>query len=229
MVHVIREHQTQKRQHHPAAHGVVDISHPDGGEQALGFLEGDEEDIEVGRPIKQRPFHQLTQPKGSKSVILESANRIPMPLRSASEFPIKPDPEALEGTYQDCRAALVSANRSRGVLKAQSDRRGVVIAELQRELVELEMDLADEARTKARLHALNAKLGSVIRELEETGDAMVGVIDESERQSGFWLVEMFRRLVQQATRWRQVKAKAVALAAEGAEASTAASQLGGKP
>jgi hypothetical protein len=115
------------------------------------------------------------------------------------------------------------------VLKAQSDRRGVVITELQRELVELEMDLADEARAKARLHALNAKLGSVIRELEETGDAMVGLIDESERQSGFWLVEMFRRLVQQATRWRQVKAKAVALAAEGSEASTASSQLGGKP
>ena len=152
-----------------------------------------------------------------------------MPLRSASEFPITPDPEALESTYQDCRAALVSANRSRGVLKAQSDRRGVVIAELQRELVELEMDLADEARTKARLHALNAKLGSVIRELEETGDAMVGLIDESERQSGFWLVEMFRRLVQQARRWRSVKAKAVALAPEASEAGTAVSQLGGKP
>ena len=174
-------------------------------------------------------FPQLTQPKHSKSAILESANRIPMPLRSATEFPITPEPEALEVTYQDCRAALVAANRSRGVLKAQSDRRGVVITELQRELVELEADLADEARAKARLHALNAKLGSVIRELEETGDAMVGLIDESESQSGFWLVEMFRRLVQQATRWRQVKAKAVALASEASEASTAVSQLGGKP
>jgi hypothetical protein len=40
---------------------------------------------------------------------------------------------------------------------------------------------------------------------------------------------MFRRFVQQATRWRQVKAKAVALAAEASEASTASSQLGGKP
>jgi hypothetical protein len=148
-----------------------------------------------------------------------------MPLRSASEFPITPDPEALEGTYQDCRAALVSANRSRGVLKAQSDRRGVVITELQRELVELEMDLADEARAKARLHALNAKLGTVIRELEETGDAMVGLIDESERQSGFWLVEMFRRLIEQATRWRTVKAKAAALAAEAAEECPASSPL----
>ncbi|WP_228009231.1 hypothetical protein [Cyanobium sp. LEGE 06113] len=105
----------------------------------------------------------------------------------------------------------MSANRSRGILKAQSDRRGVVISELQRELVELERDLADEARTKARLHALNARLGSVIRELEETGDAMVGLIEESERQSGFWLVEMFRRLIQQARRWRTVKAKAAAI------------------
>jgi hypothetical protein len=115
------------------------------------------------------------------------------------------------------------------VLKAQSDRRGVVITELQRELVELEADLADEGRAKARLHALNAKLGSVIRELEETGDAMVGLIDESERQSGFWLVEMFRRLIEQATRWRTVKAKAAALAAEAVEETNSSDQLGGQP
>ncbi len=150
-----------------------------------------------------------------------------MPLRSATDFPATPEPEALEDTYKECRAALVSANRSRGALKAQSDRRGVVIAELQRELVELEADLADEARTKARLHALNAKLGSVIRELEETGDAMVGLIDESERQSGFWLVEMFRRLVQQATRWRTVKARAAALASEATQEVGSSGQLGG--
>jgi len=220
----------------PRGDGVIVVA-GGGGEQAFGLLEGDEEDVAAGGFIEaegfcaavEHPFHQLIQPKRSKSAILEKANRIPMPLRSASEFPITPDPEALEGTYQDCRAALVSANRSRGVLKAQSDRRGVVITELQRELVELEADLADEARAKARLHALNAKLGTVIRELEETGDAMVGLIDESERQSGFWLVEMFRRLVQQATRWRMVKAKAVALAAETAEASTATSELGGQP
>jgi hypothetical protein len=137
-----------------------------------------------------------------------------MPLRSASDFPASPAPASLESTYQECRAALVSANRSRGALKAQKDRQGVVIAELQRELVALEADLADEARAKARLHALNVKLGGVIRELEATGDAMVGLIDESERQSGFWLVEMFRSLVQQARRWRAVKAEAANLAAE---------------
>jgi hypothetical protein len=151
-----------------------------------------------------------------------------MPLRPAADFPPSPEPEALEATYQECRAALVSANRSRGALKALSDRRGVVIAELQRELVELEADLADEARTKARLHALNARLGGVIRELEDTGDAMVALIDESEQQSGFWLVEMFRRLVQQAKRWRTVKARAAALAAEAAQEVGSSAQLGGR-
>ena len=137
-----------------------------------------------------------------------------MTLRSATDFPVHPDPEDLQDTYQDCRAALVSANRSRGVLKAQSDRRGVVIAELRRELVALEADLADEARAKARLYALNAKLGTMIRELEETGDAMVALIDESERQSGYWLVDMFKRLIEQAKRWRALKANAAALAVE---------------
>lgn len=151
-----------------------------------------------------------------------------MPLRPAADFPPSPEPEALKATYQECRAALVSANRSRGALKALSDRRGVVIAELQRELVELEADLADEARTKARLHALNARLGGVIRELEDTGDAMVALIDESEQQSGFWLVEMFRRLVQQAKRWRTVKARAAALAAEAAQEVGSSAQLGGR-
>ena len=131
-----------------------------------------------------------------------------MPLRSASDFPTSPAPEALQSTYHECRAALVSANRSRGALKAESDRRGVVIAELRRELLALEADLADEAHAKARLHALNAKLGTVIRDLEETGDAMVGLIAESERQSGFWLVEMFRRLLEQASRWRMIKVQA---------------------
>jgi hypothetical protein len=152
-----------------------------------------------------------------------------MPLRPATDFPPTPEPEALETTYQECRAALVSANRARGALKALSDRRGVVITELQRELVALEADLANEARAKARLHALNAKLGGVIRELEETGDVMVGLIDESERQSGFWLVEMFRRLVQQAKRWRTVKARAATLAAEAAEEAGASGQLGRNP
>ena len=149
-----------------------------------------------------------------------------MPLRPAADFPPSPDPDALEATYQECRAALVSANRARGALKSLSDRRGLVIAELQRELLELEADLADEARAKARLYALNAKFSGVIRDLEETGDAMVGLIDESERQSGYWLVDMFRRLIEQAKRWRTVKARAAALASEAAQEIGSSEQLG---
>ncbi|MEB3323776.1 MAG: hypothetical protein VKM17_00380 [Cyanobacteriota bacterium] len=152
-----------------------------------------------------------------------------MTLRSATDFPVHPNPEDLPDTYQKCRAALVSANRSRGVLKAQSDRRGVVIAELKRELVALEADLADEARAKARLYALNAKLGTVIRDMEETGDAMVALIDESERQSGYWLVDMFKRLIEQAKRWRALKANAAALAAEVPPGEQASSKQGELP
>jgi molybdopterin converting factor small subunit len=137
-----------------------------------------------------------------------------MPLRSATEFPVTPEAETLQTTYQECRAALVSANRSRGVLKAQSDRRGVVIAELQRELQDLEADLGDEARAKARLHAMNSRLVQVIRELESTGDAIAEAVEESERQSGFWLVRMFQQLVVLVRQWRSVKAKATAIAAE---------------
>lgn len=136
-----------------------------------------------------------------------------MALRSAREFPLQPAPEDMAALYRECRSALVSANVSRGVLKAQSDRRGVVIQELQREMQELEADLSDQARAKARLHAMNSRLVGVIRELESTGDAMVEAIEESERQSGFWLVRMFQELIRLARRWRQAKATATDLAA----------------
>jgi len=45
-----------------------------------------------------------------------------MPLRSASAFLASPEPEALESNYQECRAALMSARRYRGVLKAEKIR-----------------------------------------------------------------------------------------------------------
>jgi hypothetical protein len=50
-----------------------------------------------------------------------------MPLRSASAFPASPDTEALESNYQECRAALVSANRSPGALNAEKIRQWVEV------------------------------------------------------------------------------------------------------
>ena len=93
----------------------------------------------------------------------------------------------------------------------------MVIAELQRELQELEADLGNEARAKARLHAMNSRLVQVIRELETTGDAIAETVEASEQQSGFWLVRMFLELVKLARKWRSVKAEAIAIASESSQ------------
>jgi len=133
---------------------------------------------------------------------------------SARRFPANPPDEELRETYDAMRSALISVNISRGIFRSQSEKRGVVIAELQRGLQELEADLGNEARAKARLHAMNSRLVEVIRELEATGDAIAEAVEESEEQSGFWLVRMFQRLVELARQWRAVKAKAAAIASE---------------
>lgn len=133
---------------------------------------------------------------------------------SARRFPANPPEDELREAYDAMRSALISVNISRGIFRSQSQKRGVVIAELQRELQELEADLGNEARAKARLHAMNSRLVEVIRELEATGDAIAEAVEESEEQSGFWLVRMFQRLVELARQWRAVKAKAAAIASE---------------
>lgn len=133
---------------------------------------------------------------------------------SARRFPANPPDEELRDNYDAMRSALISVNISRGIFRSQSEKRGVVITELQRELQELEADLGNEARAKARLHAMNSKLVEVIRELEATGDAIAEAVEESEEQSGFWLVRMFQKLVHLARQWRSVKAKAAAIASE---------------
>jgi hypothetical protein len=133
---------------------------------------------------------------------------------SARRFPANPPDEELRDNYDAMRSALISVNISRGIFRSQSEKRGVVITELQRELQELEADLGNEARAKARLHAMNSKLVGVIRELEATGDAIAEAVEESEEQSGFWLVRMFQKLMQLARQWRSVKAKAALIASE---------------
>lgn len=132
-------------------------------------------------------------------------------LRSASEFPSRPSAEALPVTYAECRSALISANRSRGALKTIADQRGLVILELRRELLEVQADLSDERLTKERLHAINSRLGGVLRDMEDTGDAMVDLIERSEQESGFWLVRMFQELVALARHWRQAKDRAAVM------------------
>lgn len=81
-----------------------------------------------------------------------------MHLRSASDCPAAPAPEAVEGSVQGRRAARVFANRLRAALEA-------------------------------------------------TDDAVLDLIQESERQSGFGLVGMLRRRAQQPDRRRPVMAR----------------------
>ena len=131
-----------------------------------------------------------------------------MTSNSARRFPANPSDDEIREQYKAVRSALVGANISRGIFRSQSEKRGVVIAELQRELQELEADLGNEARAKARLHTMNSQLVEVIREMETTGDAIASAVEEGESQSGFWLLTTFRRLVDLAKRWRTVKAKA---------------------
>jgi hypothetical protein len=133
---------------------------------------------------------------------------------SASRFPANPADEDLRAKYEAMRSALVSVNISRGIFRSQSEKRGVVIAELQRELQELEADLGNEARAKARLHMMNSRLVEVIRELESTGDAIAEAVEASEQQSGFWLVRLFQQLVELSRQWRSVKARAAEIASE---------------
>ena len=135
-----------------------------------------------------------------------------MTSNSARRFPANPSDEEIRDQYDAMRSALVGANISRGIFRSQSEKRGVVIAELQRELQELEADLGNEARAKARLHTMNSQLVEVIREMEATGDAIASAVEDSESQSGFWLLDTFKRLVTLATRWRAVKAKAAQIA-----------------
>ena len=136
---------------------------------------------------------------------------------SATRFPASPAEEELRKQYDAIRSALISVNISRGLFRSQSEKRGVVIAELQRELQELEADLGNEAKAKARLHEMNSRLVQVIRELEATGDAIAETVEASEQQSGFWLVRMFLELVQLAYKWRSVKAQATAIASESSQ------------
>ena len=130
---------------------------------------------------------------------------------STRHFPANPPDEELRDNYDAMRSALISVNTSRGIFRSQSEKRGVVIAELQREL---EADLGTEARVNAHLHVMNSRFVEVIRELEATGDAITAAVDESAEQSGFWLVRMFQKLMHLARQRRSMKAKAAAIASE---------------
>ena len=81
-------------------------------------------------------------------------------------LPLNPDPVDLAAFYQNCRAKLVSANRSRSSLKGHQARRVALITQLQKQLNELEGSLQEEAISRLRVHELNARVTELVRDLE---------------------------------------------------------------
>jgi len=103
------------------------------------------------------------------------------PCCSASEFPPIPEPERpLGDTYiANGRAALVSANRSRGVLRPRATRSRPCDCRAENGAGELEPTwLMKATGPSCAANALNAKLGAVIATGGHRGQRWWGLIDE---------------------------------------------------
>lgn len=128
-----------------------------------------------------------------------------------SGLPLNPDPADLADFYQQSRAKLVKANRSRSSLKGHDARRGALLTDLQRQLNELEVSLKEEAVSRLRVHALNARVAELVRDLEVGLDQATAVVEEKgEGGLTSWVVR-FAKLLPIALRLREVKSSALRL------------------
>lgn len=126
-----------------------------------------------------------------------------------SGLPLNPDSRDLADLYSQCRAKLVSANRSRSSLKGHDARRSSVIAELQQQLNDLEVSLQEEALSRLRVHELNARVAEIVRDLEEGLEQAAEIIEEKgEGGLTSWVVRI-AKLLPVAIRLREVKSSAL--------------------
>ena len=129
-------------------------------------------------------------------------------LDELSGLPLNPDPLELEVFYQQCRAKLVTSNRSRSSLKGHDARRGALLTQLQQQLNELEVSLQEEAVSRLRLHELNAHVAELVRDLEEGLDQAATIVEEKgEAGLTSWVVRI-AKLLPIALRLREVKSSA---------------------
>ena len=126
-----------------------------------------------------------------------------------SGLPLNPDPVDLAAFYQQCRAKLVWANRSRSSLKGHDARRGALITQLQHQLKELEASLHEEAVSRLRVHELNARVAELVRDLEAGLDQAAAIVEEKgEAGLTSWVVRI-AKLLPIALRLREVKSSAL--------------------
>lgn len=125
--------------------------------------------------------------------------------RSAKDFPISPKVEKLPELYPACRQALVDANAARSILRQRMAKKKDLIGVIRAEIEKLEQDLALEAGTRMKLHAMNEQLLGALAEMERIADDVSTTITSAHggRRTGLKaLVDRLKLLVQS---WRALK------------------------
>lgn len=137
---------------------------------------------------------------------MTSASAVVLPaFRSTTTFPRTPRPGQLPALYAQCLQALQEANSARRIHKRRMETHKQVIAAIRLEIARFEQDLALQASTRARLHAMNIRLISALQEM----DGLVGDLDalvleahQVPRSRLGRLIDSLKALVQ---RWRSLK------------------------
>jgi len=147
---------------------------------------------------------KLYEPIEQLSLQREGSDILP-PFCSAKKFPTKPKEDKLPLLYPECLQALNDANKARHILRDNMVKKKNVIVEIRGEINRLEQDLALEAQTRMRLHAMNEKLLSALREIEKMADDIgdtVVIAHKVPRTSLGGLIEQLKALVKT---WRAFK------------------------
>ena len=145
------------------------------------------------------------QPFEQTSPAVAGASSTLPPFRSAKEFPVTPKPEKLLNFYIQCREALVEANTARSLLKERMARKKEAIAAIRDEISRLEEDLAIEAGTRLKLHAMNEHLVGALREMElmsEEVSATIAAAHTSKRSNLKGIIDQLKALIR---KWRSFK------------------------
>lgn len=129
------------------------------------------------------------------------------PFRSSKEFPISPKPDRVPALYPECFQALIEANNARRILRVRMDKKREMIAEIRQEVERLELDLALEADTRMRLHAMNEMLVDALREIQQTTDEFSQIVDEAQSVSRTGMGSLIAKLKLLVRRWRDSKVR----------------------
>lgn len=135
---------------------------------------------------------------------IESGVAIP-PFRSATDFPMKPKQERLPQLYPEILQELQNANVARSILRASLEMKKQMIVEVSAEIDRIENDLALEAETRLRLHAMNEQFVKALQEIEGVADGVSDVVvnaHQTTRTSLRALVQSLKDLVKS---WRSLK------------------------